>query len=83
MRITVIEYHDNDGVFNLHKAFHGYKSYLIEDALIEAFSQSKAESAGLPLISIDMYDEDGEHEDGDVFVSVEKAVKWWKNYFES
>lgn len=83
MRITVIEYRDVEGGFNLHKAFYGYKTYLIEDALIEAFSRSKAESTGLPLISIGMYDEDGGYEDGDGFVSVEKAIEWWKHYFEN
>lgn len=80
MSITVVEYRDIEGGFNLHKAFHGYKPHLIEDILAEAFERAKDEYVVLPLISIDMYDEDGEREDGDVFVSVEKAVEWWKHY---
>ena len=33
--------------------------------------------------TFDMYDEDGEREDGEVFVSVEKAVEWWKHFFDN
>lgn len=83
MSITIIEYRDAEGGFNLYKAFHGYKTHLIEDYLAEAFARAKDEYAVLPLISIDMYDEDGEREDGDVFVSVEKAVEWWKHFFDN
>lgn len=80
MRITTIEYQNEGGAYVLHKAFHGCKPYLLEDILWDAFLKSKEEKSN-PYISIEMYDEDGEYEDGDVFNSVESAIKWWEHYF--
>ncbi len=76
--ITVVEYRDDQGEYNLQVAFSVNSVDIAKEHFSDALENSANESQ-YPWIAVTIYADDGmKYIDGEIFKSEISALKWWE-----